>query len=92
MTWGPAFWNDLGTVSLAVFACACFVASLVRGWVVIGRYHRDTVARLDARAEKDATTIEILSRAVTERQSDEQATTRILAALRDAMVKDKGPE
>lgn len=86
MTWFSAdFWNNLGPVGISILACAFFVVALVRGWLVIGRYHRDTIARLDTRAEKDAETIALLSRTVTERQSEDQATTRILSTIRDLM-------
>jgi ferritin len=57
--------------------------------VVIGKYHREVVTRLDARAEKDTETIALLSRAVTERAAEDQAMTRILNAIRTASS-DKG--
>lgn len=84
-------WNadEIGAVSLAVFICLGFVAALIRGWVVLGKHHREIITRLDARAQKDAETIALLSQAVTERQSEDQATTRILSTLRDLMKAGK---
>jgi hypothetical protein len=85
----PGFWDDISSVGLAILACSLFILALVRGWVVIGKYHREVVTRLDARAEKDTETIALLSRAVTERAAEDQAMTRILNAIRTASS-DKG--
>lgn len=90
MTWWSAdFWNNIGPVGLSVLACVFFVVALVRGWLVIGRYHRETVERLDARAQKDAETIDVLSRTITEKVAEDQATTRILSAIRDLWTSSK---
>lgn len=71
--------NGLGVVGL----CVLFVVALARGWIVIGKTHDDIVARYEEGRVKDAETILILSKAVTEQKATENATTRILASIRE---------
>lgn len=90
--WNPALWDDFGVVGLVVAMGALLFVSLTRGWIVIGRYHREIleakdsrIAAADVRAAKDAETIGTLSQAVIDKNATENATTRILAAFRDAV-------
>lgn len=85
--WNPEFWSNLGAPALALLVAALFVVALLREWIVLGKAHRAEVARLDARAEKDAESIATLSRAVTEQRATEMAIPRILASLREATIK-----
>jgi hypothetical protein len=84
-SWSPETWGDFSVVGIVVIIAALFFWSLVREWIVIGRYHRDVVGRLDARAEKDAEAIHTLSTAISEKNGTEEATTRILGALRQVL-------
>ena len=59
---------------------AFFVVALLKGWLVIGRYHNEVVAR----TEKDAEAIRILSEAVTARTAEDNVTAKMLAAFREA--------
>lgn len=89
-TWSPETWGDFSVVGIVVVMAALFFWALVREWIVIGRYHRDVVGRLDARAEKDAEAIHTLSLAITEKNATDDATTRILSALRQTIASGGG--
>lgn len=80
-TWSPETWDDFGVVGIVVFLGGLFYVSVIREWIVPGRYHR----RLEARAEKDAETIETLSQALTENNAQHDTTTRLLESLRDSI-------
>lgn len=80
-TWADAL-NGFGVVGMAVF----FVIALMRGWIVTGKAHDAEIARYEKGRDKDAETILILSRAVTEQKSTETATTKIIASLRDIVA------
>lgn len=84
--WSPETWNSFGVVGIVVFVGVLFFTAITREWLVVGRYHRDVVKRLDDRAAKDSEAIDILSRAVTAKNATDDATTRILAALREAVA------
>ena len=86
--WGPAIWDDIGAAGFAIFIAVFFIWALVRGWVVPGYYHRDSIKRLEERSHKDQETIELLSKAVTERQVEDQVTTRMLSTIRDLIAKE----
>jgi hypothetical protein len=90
MFWSPESWNSFSVVGIVVAIAALFFWALVREWIVIGRYHRDVVGRLDARAVKDAEAITTLSGAITEKNANDDATTRILAALRETLKTSGG--
>ncbi|AHJ86317.1 hypothetical protein 32HC_39 [Mycobacterium phage 32HC] len=84
--WNPALWDDFGVVGIVVAVGTLFVVAQLRGWIVLGRQHREIVAMKDltiadqqAREAKDAETIATLSQAVIEKT----ATTRILATVPD---------
>ena len=85
-TWTPETWGDFSVVGIVVIIAALFFWALVREWIVIGRYHRDVVGRLDKRADKDAESIQTLSMALTEKNATEEATTRILASVREVLT------
>lgn len=84
--WSPEAWNSLGAAGLAVFFSVFFVVALQKEWIVIGKTHRDIVARLDRRAEKDAEVISKLSAEMTEKNATADATRTILASLREALT------
>lgn len=84
--WSPETWGDFGVVGIVVVIGFLFTLALVREWIVIGRYHRDVVGRLDKRADKDAESIQTLSMALTEKNATEEATTRILASVREVLT------
>lgn len=99
MSWlSPEFLNGLGVVGVVLLVGIGLVVSLVRGWVVPGRTHREIVTGKDAaidylqrRGLVDADTMRTqeqttLSQAHTieNRDAVEVATTRLLGAFRDA--------
>lgn len=90
--WNPQFWNGLGVVGLVVITGFLFLVALQRGWLIIGLHHREilaakdsTIAELNARGAKDADSINTFSKAFTETNATNDATTRILAALRETV-------
>lgn len=91
--WGPEFWNGFGVVGIVVVIGFLFLVALQRGWLVIGLHHREilaakdsTIAQYAERAVKDADSIGTLSKAVTEKTATDDATTRILSALRETVT------
>ena len=84
--WSPENWGDFSVVGIVVFVAVLFLWALTTERIVIGRYHRDVVGRLDRRADKDAETIQTLSTAITEKNATEEATTRILASVREVLT------
>lgn len=86
----PETWSGWGAPALALMVAVVFVVALLRGWIVLGPTHRAEVARLDARADKDADTIAILSNAVIEKNATDTATTRIIASMREAAIAAAG--
>lgn len=97
MTWSPAAWDDLGAVALALSTCAAFVLALLRGWLVLGKHADQLLAakdreiaakdrqieRLVMRADKDNSTIQLLSQSVSKTASDADINTRLLRAVRE---------
>ena len=90
-TWSPAAWNDFGVVGLLTVVCFLLCMGLVRGWVVLGFYYRETIAGKDRalaelreRAAIDAETIKLQAKTISERDAVEDAATRLLKAFRDA--------
>lgn len=88
--WSPQAWDSLGAGGLMVFMGTLFIVSLLRGWLVLGKTHREIVDRLDGRAETDAETIEKLSTAVTEKNATAEATCVILSSLRESLTAAAG--
>lgn len=84
--WAPETWGNFSVAGIVVFMAVLFFWALVTERIIIGRYHRDTVGRLDRRAEKDAESIQTLSQALTEKNATEEATTRILASVREVLI------
>lgn len=84
--------NDIGVVGLVVLMSGAFVVSLVRGWLVPGRYHREVIADRDAEIvslrgalEKAANSNNILTRTLLEKNSTDDTTARLLVAFRAAV-------
>lgn len=96
-TWSPELWGEFTGPGVAIFMCAMLIASLLRGWVVLGKFHKemiavkdDEIAELRKRAMHDATAIDTLSRSMVEKNAAEDATTKILAAFRAAVAGQGG--
>lgn len=84
--------NDIGVVGIVVLMSGAFVVSLVRGWLVPGRYHREVVADRDAEIvslrsalEKSSSSNNILTRTLLEKNSNDDTTARLLVAFRAAV-------
>ncbi|KIU18332.1 hypothetical protein [Mycolicibacterium llatzerense] len=92
MNWAnPEVLDKLGTASLAVFVCGLFIVALVRGWIVLGRDHRQDLAYRDnenalLRKENDKLldSNNVLTRAVLEKNVTDDTTNRLLVAFRQA--------
>lgn len=89
--WTPEVWGNFTPAGIAIFVVVFFVVALIRGWVVIGRYHNEVVEgykqaqdKADARAVKDAETIGTLTQAITEKNATEETATKLLEAFRKA--------
>lgn len=88
--WSPEAWNSFGVAGLAVFVLVGIFVALARGWIVFGPHHREIVASKDSTiadlrasdANKDDT-ISVQAKALLEKNSTEDAMTRILSAIRD---------
>jgi hypothetical protein len=86
----PELWDNIGVVGLAVFAAGFFVVALMRGWLVIGRYYREVVADRDAENAElrkalnaSTETNNVLTRALIEKNVNDDTTTRLLTAFRE---------
>ena len=91
-----SFWNlemldNVGVVGLAVFVAGLFIVALMREWIVIGRYYRAVVADRDAENAElrkalaaSTETTNVLSRALIEKNTNDDTTTRLLMAFREA--------
>ena len=89
--WSPELWDKVDSPGLAVFAAGFFVVSLMREWIVIGRYYRAVVADRDAEnaelrkalAAPTETSNELM-RALIEKNTNDDINTRLLTAVREA--------
>ena len=88
-----SFWNlemldNVGVVGLAVFVAGLFIVALMREWIVIGRYYRAVVADRDAEnaelRKASTETTNVLSLALIEKNTNDDTTTRLLTAFREA--------
>ncbi len=92
MNWAnPELWDNVGAVGLAIGGSAVFMMSLVRGWLVPGRYHRDVVADRDAEIAELRKALasagesnNVLTRTLLEKNATDDVTTRMLVAFREA--------
>lgn len=91
--WSPDQWSDIGVVGLALFVMAFLAVALMRGWIVLGPYHKeimsikdDEISQLRQRGIHDATAIDTLSKSMVDKNAAEDATTKILAAFREAVA------
>lgn len=89
--WNPELWDSIGVVGLVVGGGALFVVSLMRGWLVIGRYYRETIADREAENAElrkalaaSTETNNVLTRALIEKNANDDTTTRLLTAFREA--------
>lgn len=92
--WAPENWDDFSVIGLIVALTVFHFWAYMTGRLVPGRHHREIVEARDreleqasARAAQDAETIRIQAATIAEKNATEDATTRILAALREAMGK-----
>lgn len=88
--------SGLTAPSLAVFVSALFVVALQRGWIVLGRDHRDDLARRDkendllrAAYDKVLDSNGVLTRTVLEQNVTKDTTNKLLVALREAAEADR---
>lgn len=89
--WSPEFLNGVGVVGVVLLVGIGFVVSLVRGWLIPGRYHREIVegkdaeiAALRARAVIDAETNKIQAQTNSKRDAVEDTAVKLLDAFREA--------
>ena len=89
--WSPELWDKVDSPGLAVFAAGFFIVALMREWLVIGRYYRAVVADRDAENAElrkalaaSTETNNVLMRALIEKNTNDDTTTRLLTAFREA--------
>lgn len=92
-SWSPDQWSDIGVVSLIVLFAIAVSWLLLTGRIVLGTYHKeivsikdDEIAQLRQRGIHDATAIDTLSKSMVDKNAAEDATTKILAAFREAVA------
>jgi hypothetical protein len=97
--WNPEVWNGVGVVTVVLFVAAGFVVSLVRGWLVPGKYHREmvdakdreiaardrTIGRFETRDDEQRKTIAILANTAAESTASQNSTARVLASIREVV-------
>lgn len=88
--WNPAMLDNISVVGLAVFVTGFFVMALMREWLVIGRYYRAAVADREAENAElrkalaaSTETNNVLTRALIEKNANDDTTTRLLTAVRE---------
>jgi len=88
--------SGLGAPSLATFISAMFVVALQRGWLILGKYHREVVADrekendlLRAAYDKVLDSNGVLTRTVLEQNVTKDTTNKLLVALREAAEADR---
>lgn len=93
MPFTPDQLNDFGVVGFALFVMGFLTVALMRGWLVLGPYHReivniknDEISQLRTRGIHDATAIDTLSKSMVDKNAAEDATTKILSAFREAVA------
>lgn len=79
--WSPEQWNSLGVGSLAAIIMILFYVSIIREWLVPGRYYR----RMEKLAEKNGEAVDTLSKALAESTDNNAATVAVLASLRESL-------
>lgn len=89
-TWSPEAWNSFGVVGLVVAMGALLFLSLIRGWVVLGTYHREIVDGKDAalrehreRAAVDAETMRDQASVIAGKTGVEDINIKLLQAIRE---------
>lgn len=103
--WSPESWNSFGVVGLVVAMGFLTFLALSRGWIVLGPAHREIVAgkdselaskdreldRADARANKDAETINVQAQTIANNTAIQSLATHMLSSFREAAERG-GPE
>lgn len=91
LNWSPGSLNDLTSVSIVMIASAAFWMSLVRGWLVLGKHHRELMDVKDAvlaehreRSVVDAETIHEQAQVIATKTGAEEISLKLLQALREA--------
>lgn len=79
--WSPEQWNNLGVGSLAAIILILFYISIIREWLVPGRYYR----RIEKLSEKNAEAVDTLSKALAESTDNNAATVNVLTSLRESL-------
>lgn len=90
MNWSPEAYNSVGVVGIAVFMSILLFVSLIRGWIVIGKYHREIVEGKDTalkeyreRAAIDAQTMQDQARVIAGKNGVEDINIKLLQAIRE---------
>lgn len=89
-TWSPEAWNSFGVVGLVVAMGFLTFLSLIRGWIVLGTYHREIVDAKDAaikenreRAAIDAETMREQAKVIADKNSVESINIKLLQSIRE---------
>ncbi|BCI54924.1 hypothetical protein NIIDNTM18_42020 [Mycolicibacterium litorale] len=95
-SWSPEAWNSFGVVGIVVCMGAVLFLSLIRGWIVLGTYHREIVEGKDAalaehreRAAVDAETMRDQARVIAGKTGVEDINIKLLQAIREVQEGDR---
>lgn len=92
--WSPSMWDDFSILGFVLAVAVFHFWAYMTARLVPGRHHREIVdardrelEQVNARAREDAETIRIQAATIAAKNAAEDATARILAALREATGK-----
>lgn len=95
-SWSPEQWNSISVVGETLIVGGLLFLSLVRGWLVLGRYHREilegkntALAELRESAKVDAETMLHQAKTIADRNDVETTVTRLLQSTRDAAAGER---
>lgn len=85
----PAAWTDIGVTGILIAGLIAMIASVVKGWLVLGWMHTDITSELRARVTAQAETIRIQdstidaqAHALAKRASDDDLGVKVLESIR----------
>lgn len=90
--WSPETWGDFSVVGFAVFVTILLFVSQVRGWIVMGRNHREvvelkdqTISQQTIRADKAEDSNAKLAEALSKQTALSELATTLIAETRKAV-------
>lgn len=88
--WNPEVLGNVSVVGLVVFGAGFFIFALMRGWIVLGRHHREVVADRDVESAElrkalatSTETANMLFRALIEKNVTDDTVVKLLTTVRE---------